>query len=337
MHCGWRCGSLRCQVVCAYDETLQQKTMVKVTYKMSLAVERLNTFWALWIWQWHYFLHACFVKNVPCNCYHLSIVYDISISKLLGVKWPLVGSYTDLCWGYVLTFGGVIYRPLVGSYTDLWWGYVPTFGGVIYWPLAGLCADLWWGHILTFGGVMCWPLVGSYTDLWRGYVLTFGGVIYWPLAGLCCIRTRRGHSSSSRMRSLGQLGVSGSRGSVTCHIIQIINVNECGCTDIWSLWIFYSRRRSQVEKNISSFTEWKYLYYLMNEKHSFFILHNIKSICLSCIIEINNELEVFVQISKTDVGFGNNRGRRPRLLQNPNEVFDICTNTSNKLFISILS
>ena len=53
-------------------------------------------------------------------------------------------------------------------------------------------------------------------------------------------------------------------------------------------------------------------------------------------IEINNELEVFVQISKTDVGFGNNRGRRPRLLQNPNEVFDICTNTSNKLFISIL-
>ena len=55
------------------------------------------------------------------------------------------------------------------------------------------------------------------------------------------------------------------------------------------------------------------------------------------IIEINNELEVFVQISKTDVGFGNNRGRKPRLLQNPNEVFDICTNTSNKLFISILS
>ena len=55
------------------------------------------------------------------------------------------------------------------------------------------------------------------------------------------------------------------------------------------------------------------------------------------VIEINNELEVFVQISKTDVGFGNNRGRRPRLLQNPNEVFDICTNTSNKLFISILS
>ena len=39
------------------------------------------------------------------------------------------------------------------------------------------------------------------------------------------------------------------------------------------------------------------------------------------IIEINNELEVFVQISKTDVGFGNDRGRRPKLLQNPNEVF----------------
>ena len=28
----------------------------------------------------------------------------------------------------------------------------------------------------------------------------------------------------------------------------------------------------------------------------------------SCTIEINNELEVFVQISKTDVGFGNNGG-----------------------------
>ena len=56
---------------------------------------------------------------------------------------------------------------------------------------------------------------------------------------------------------------------------------------------------------------------------------------LLCVIEINNELEV--SISRTDVGFGNNRGRRLRLLQNPNEVFDICTNTSNKLFISILS
>ena len=54
-------------------------------------------------------------------------------------------------------------------------------------------------------------------------------------------------------------------------------------------------------------------------------------------IEINNLLEVFVQISKTDVGFGNNRGWRLRLLPNPNEVFDICTNTSNELFISILS
>ena len=54
------------------------------------------------------------------------------------------------------------------------------------------------------------------------------------------------------------------------------------------------------------------------------------------IIEINNDLEVFLQISKTDVGFGNNRGRRPRLLQNPNEVFDICKNTSKSLFISIL-
>ena len=54
-------------------------------------------------------------------------------------------------------------------------------------------------------------------------------------------------------------------------------------------------------------------------------------------IEINNELEVFVQISKTDVGFGNNRGRRPRLLQNPNEVFDICTNTPNKFFFYFYS
>ena len=53
------------------------------------------------------------------------------------------------------------------------------------------------------------------------------------------------------------------------------------------------------------------------------------------VIEIN-ELGVFVQILKTDVGFGNNRGRRPRLLQNPNEVFEICTNTSNMLFIYII-
>ena len=41
-------------------------------------------------------------------------------------------------------------------------------------------------------------------------------------------------------------------------------------------------------------------------------------------------------LTKTDVRFGNDRGRRPRLLQNPNLVFDICTNTSNKLFISNL-
>ena len=41
--------------------------------------------------------------------------------------------------------------------------------------------------------------------------------------------------------------------------------------------------------------------------------------------EINNELEVFVQILKTDVGFCNNRGRRPRLLQNSNEVWILKT------------
>ena len=53
-------------------------------------------------------------------------------------------------------------------------------------------------------------------------------------------------------------------------------------------------------------------------------------------IEINNLLEVFVQISKTSFGFCNNLGLRPRLLPNPTSVFDICTNTSNSLFISIL-
>ena len=52
-------------------------------------------------------------------------------------------------------------------------------------------------------------------------------------------------------------------------------------------------------------------------------------------IEINNLLEVFVQISKTSFGFCNNLGLRPRLLPNPTSVFDICTNTSNSLFISI--
>ena len=53
-------------------------------------------------------------------------------------------------------------------------------------------------------------------------------------------------------------------------------------------------------------------------------------------IEINNLLEVFVQISKTSFGFCNNLGLRPRLLPNPTSVFDICTNTSNSLFISII-
>ena len=52
-------------------------------------------------------------------------------------------------------------------------------------------------------------------------------------------------------------------------------------------------------------------------------------------IEINNLLEVFVQISKTSFGFCNNLGLRPRSLPNPTSVFDICTNTSNSLFISI--
>ena len=70
--------------------------------------------------------------------------------------------------------------------------------------------------------------------------------------------------------------------------------------------------------------------------HSFAFSTNQKAPYEVVIIEINNELEVFVQISKTDVGFGNNRGRRLRLLQNTNEVFDICTNTSNSLFISIV-
>ena len=43
-----------------------------------------------------------------------------------------------------------------------------------------------------------------------------------------------------------------------------------------------------------------------------------------------------MQISKTSFGFGNNRGRRPRLLPNPTSVFDICSNTSNSLIISII-
>ena len=43
-----------------------------------------------------------------------------------------------------------------------------------------------------------------------------------------------------------------------------------------------------------------------------------------------------MQISKTSFGFCNNLGLRPRLLPNPTSVFDICTNTSNSLFISIL-
>ena len=82
-------------------------------------------------------------------------------------------------------------------------------------------------------------------------------------------------------------------------------------------YLIYIKRKEKIGKK--NYVKLKYNIYLID------------------VIEINNELEVFVQISKTDVGFSNNRGRRPRLLQNPNEVFDICTNTSNKLFISILS
>ena len=44
-----------------------------------------------------------------------------------------------------------------------------------------------------------------------------------------------------------------------------------------------------------------------------------------------------MQISKTSFGFCNNLSLRPRLLPNPTSVFDICTNTSNSLFISIIT
>ena len=37
-------------------------------------------------------------------------------------------------------------------------------------------------------------------------------------------------------------------------------------------------RRIQVEMNISSFTEWKYLFYRMNKIHSLFVQYNIRSI-----------------------------------------------------------
>ena len=48
---------------------------------------------------------------------------------------------------------------------------------------------------------------------------------------------------------------------------------------------FYSMRLSQVEKNISSFTynENIIMYYRTNEKHSLYVLYNIKSIYLSLI------------------------------------------------------
>ena len=63
----------------------------------------------------------------------------------------------------------------------------------------------------------------------------------------------------------------------------------------------------------------------MNYEYNLIFTQCTCAIELDIAIEINNELEVFVQISKTDVGFGYNRGRRPRLSQNPNEVFDVCT------------
>ena len=78
-------------------------------------------------------------------------------------------------------------------------------------------------------------------------------------------------------------------------------------------------------------------------RFSEFIYHSIatsKNI-LTCFsynrIEINNLLYEFVQISKTSFGFCNNLGLRPRSLPNPTSVFDICTNTSNSLFISIIT
>ena len=48
--------------------------------------------------------------------------------------------------------------------------------------------------------------------------------------------------------------------------------------------MFYSTRESKVEYNISSFTEWKYLYYRTNEKHSLFVLYSIKNTILSFIM-----------------------------------------------------
>ena len=45
---------------------------------------------------------------------------------------------------------------------------------------------------------------------------------------------------------------------------------------------------------------------------------------------------MFVQITKTTSGFCNNLSLQPRLLGNPTSSFDICTNTSKLLFVSMI-
>ena len=40
-------------------------------------------------------------------------------------------------------------------------------------------------------------------------------------------------------------------------------------------WMFYSTSRSRVEWNISSFTEWKYLFHYTNGNYSLFVLYNL--------------------------------------------------------------
>ena len=39
--------------------------------------------------------------------------------------------------------------------------------------------------------------------------------------------------------------------------------------------MFHSTRQSRVEWNISSFTEWKYLFHCTNDKHSLFAFYNL--------------------------------------------------------------
>ena len=68
---------------------------------------------------------------------------------------------------------------------------------------------------------------------------------------------------------------------VHANILQQYINNEC----LWVQWykyfhevkdeMFHSTRWSRVEWNISSFTEWKYLFHWTNEKkHSLFVLYN---------------------------------------------------------------